>query len=287
MDPIYVKNLAETLSEVLPKAEVVHQVETGVSGYSIAHVAVPKASVLMEMKTDLEALLPNPRRTKTVATFSDHNSFLAYVERHSNDGTVTWCEFNPQDFKLKFMAVIDENVKGTAGWRAHRAAFEPAMSAEWTAWKGQDKKSMAQLTFAEWLQEHEEDINSQAEGMPTSLQMHKMATEFVANEERVLKSSVKLQSGGVRLTYIADPDAGTTEAMDMFAQFALGIPVFYGDQMASPLVARLKYTLNSGKVSFRYELVRADRVHKAAAEDLIATIRNGLGSVPLLMGSAT
>lgn len=278
------KNIAETLAEVLPEAKVVHEATTDIAGLSITHVAVPKSSELKEVRIDLEALLPNPRRTKAHAVFSAAESFLAYVKRHATAGSAVWCEFDPQTFALDFTAVFDEHEKGKAGWRAHKASLVPDMAAEWKAWKSQNTKSMPQVAFAEWIQEHEDDITSNANGLPTSLQMHAMATDFVANEERVLKSSVKLQSGGVRLTYIADPDAGTTETMQMFERFAIGIPVFHGGA-AWAITARLKYRISAGKVSFHYELVRPDRVHDGAAKELIATIIAGLGDVPMFMGA--
>ena len=82
----------------------------------------------------------------------------------------------------------------------------------------------------------------------------------------------------------ADPDAGTTAAMDMFQKFCLGIPVFHGGT-GWAIVARLKYRTSAGQVSFGYELQRADRVHEQAALELIGTLRDGLQGVPLLMGA--
>lgn len=281
-----IKNIAETLAEVLPDAKVVHRIATGIDGLSIDYIAVPKASQLQAITHDLEPYLPTPRRPQAIAAFADPASFLAYIQRHATENTVAWCDFNPQTFSLNFTAVIDEHAKATPGWRKHRATFSPDMSAEWKAWKGHDRKSKAQVEFAEWLEEHNDDINSSAEGMPTSLQMLQMATEFQANEERVLKSTVKLQGGGVRLAYVADADTGTTESMRLFERFALGIPVFHGGS-AWAMQARLKYRLNAGKVSFFYELVRPDRVHEHAARELISTIGSNLGDVPLLMGSRT
>lgn len=279
------KNLAETLAEVLPTAHVLFDDHPNADerNGSITHVAVPKGFDLKSI--DNEAVLSHPRRTKATATFSDAASFIDYVKRHANGGSVTWCKFDPQTFALDFTAVIDEHAKDLAGWRGHKAVFKPDMSAEWKAWIGKNAQQMPQVNFAEWIQEHEDDIAT-ANGLPTSLQMHQMATEFVANEERVLKSSVKLQSGGVRLTYIADPDAGTVESMQMFERFALGIPVFHGGSAWS-LTARLKYRLAAGKVAFFYELVRPDRVHEAAAKELIQQIRDGVGDVPLLMGACS
>jgi uncharacterized protein YfdQ (DUF2303 family) len=133
------------------------------------------------------------------------------------------------------------------------------------------------------LLENKDDINA-AEGLPTSLQMLEMATNFVHNEDRKLSSAVKLQSGGVRLTYIADADAGTTQEMKVFERFAIGLPVFHAGQ-AWGMQARLKYRSREGKVTFTYELDRADRVHEEAAKSLIETVRGGLGTVPMFMGN--
>ena len=284
------KNLAETLAEVLPKASQLGIITppSNAQGLSIVHYAVPKGTEVKEFKTDLEHLLPAPRATKAHAKLAGPADFLAYVKRHATENTLVWCDFNPQNYKLKFTAVIDEHAKSAPGWRRHTAELDPLMSAEWKLWKGEwDRKSMPQTPFAEFLQENGTDIASTDEsakaGYPSALQMLTMATNFVMNEERTLKSAVRLQSGGMRLTYVADADKGTTEEMRMFERFGLGIPVFHGCPAWS-IGARLKYRNNSGKLSFHYELIRADRVHDGAAKELIEQVRAGLEGVPLLMG---
>lgn len=283
------ENIAATLARVLPQPLTLFGVPergaaTGAPA-AVTEVALPPGWKIEEL--DSEKLLANPRRVKATFQFSDADSFTSYVNRHKKDGTVTWCTFNPQTFALAFAAIIDEHSPSAAGWRTHRATFSPDMSAEWKAWKGRNgaEKAFDQVDFAEWIEEHADDITT-ANGLPTSLQMLTMATEFHANEDRTLKSTVRLQSGGVRLTYIADPDAGTTEAMQMFDKFALGIPVFQGGSAWS-LTARLKYRMHQGKVSFFYDLVRPDRVHEGAAKELIQQIRLAIGEVPLLMGIGT
>ena len=293
MNDIPVKNLAETLADVLPKATQIGSISppSGVQGLSIAHYAVPKNTDVKELKVDLEHLLPAPRATRAFAKLAGTADFLAYVARHKLENTVVWCDFNPQSFRLKFTAVIDEHANGAAGWRRHTAELDPLFSAEWRVWKEtQDRKPLAQTPFAEFLQENGSDIastdESAAAGYPSALQMLTMATNFVHNEERSLKSSVRLQSGGVRLTYVADADAGTTAEMAMFEKFQIGIPVFHGAG-AWAIDARLKYRNNGGKLSFHYELVRPDRVHQAAAETLIAQVRDGLGDVPMFFGACS
>ena len=277
------KNLAETLADVLPVAKIVYPAEPAVG--DILHIAVPKA---FELKTiDTEALLLNPRRTVLSPGFADAASFVAYIKRHATPATVLWTSFDPQLFKLGFTAVFDDAQMGIPGWRKHRATFTPDMSAEWKAWKSKDGSAMKQVEFAEWLQEHDTDIATDGnDGMPTSLQMLDMATNFVMNEERQLKSVIKLQGGGVRLNYIADSAEGTEEAMRVFEKFQLGLPVFHGGN-AFYIKARLKYRKNNAAVSFHYELIRADRVYLAAASKLIDDVQAPLvdANVPMFFGT--
>lgn len=276
-------NIAATLAEKLPKAQPLDDITTEhAPGMVVGRVALPNGWSLAEKTYDLEQFLPAPRTTKATADFADTASFLAYVKRHANAGSVVWCNFNPQAFMLDFTAVIDEHAKDAPAWRKHRAGYKPALSAEWKAWKGKDREAQSQVAFAEWIQDHDEDILA-ADGFPTSLQMLTMATEFVANAERALKSSVRLQSGGVRLNYVDTDDDATVAAMTMFERFRLGIPVFHAGT-GWPLDARLKSGARAGAVSFRFELVRPDRVYEHAAKKLIDAVGEGLGETPLLMG---
>jgi len=278
------RNIADTLAEVLPQAHIALDAAPGSD--RVLHIAVPKGHELKEV--DLEKLLPAPRRAKLQTSMADAESFLAYVARHHADSTVVWCDFNPQTFALSFQAVFDDfGPQAAPGWRGHRASYIPEPSAEWKTWSvnnGQDK-AKSQIDFASFLERHETDIAA-VEGFPTSLQMMQMATAFEANSEKRVKSVVKLQGGGVRLDFIDDNDAETEAQMRLFEKFAIGIPVFWAGP-AYRIDSRLKYRHGSGKVSFWYELIRPDRVHEAAAKELIERVRNGLpAGLPLLMGKA-
>ena len=281
-----VTNIAATLAEVLPKASLVGALDKS-NADGVKLYAVPKGTDLKEV--DLERLLPAPRRAKLQVAMADVDSFLTYIARHRSDATVIWCTFNPQSFALSFQAVFDDfGAQAMPGWRGHRATYTPEPSAEWKAWTAANgsKNAMAQLDFASFLERHETDI-ANVDGMPNSLQMMAMATAFEANSEKRIKSVVKLQGGGTRLDFIDDNDADTEARMQLFEKFAIGIPVFW----AGPgyrIDARLKYRQASGKVGFWYELIRADRVHEAAAKELIEKVQLGLpAGTPLLMGGAT
>lgn len=281
MDDNTRENIAETLARELPKPVLNFTNVTDLLQCDrIAQLSLPAGWKHQEI--DLERLLPNPRRTKASAILNDADSFLAYVGRHANESTVCWAIFDPQKFSLSFSAVIDEHAKGTAGWRAHVATYTPAMSAEWQVWSGANKQAQEQIAFAEFIERNEPDITTQ-EGYPTSLQMLALATEFEANSDKRIKSVARLQGGGVRLEYIDDDKPDTLAQMKLFERFQIGIPVFWAGP-AYRIDARLKYRHGGGKVSFWFDLIRPDRVHEAAARELIEKVRQGIGNVPLLMG---
>lgn len=272
------ENLAATLARVLPKAELITN-----ENASLLHVALPQGQRLEEI--DLERLLDNPRRTVASATLIDAASFTDYVRHHRTDdnGATVWCGFNPQSYALSFVGVIDEHTPAQAGWRGHKATFTPMLSAEWKAWLGMNGKPMSQVEFAEWIENHEEDF-AEANGLPTLLQLKTMATNFVARQEMRFKSAIRLQDGGARLEYINDADDQTVADMKVFERFGIGIPVFWGGQPWQ-ITARLKYSTAGSKLTFRYELIRADRVHEAAAKELIESVRAAVAPAPLRLGS--
>lgn len=284
-----VENIAATLAKELPRPQIVAAFQEPNSSGSepgLVHLALPKGWTTSQL--DNEKMLPNPRRITAAAAMTDAASFIAYVLRNRNPGSVVWCEFNPTSYALQFTAVFDEH-HTKPGWRSHKATFKPAQSAEWGTWIRSDKQSKSQVAFAEFLEQNEQDISA-LEGFPTSLDMMKMATEFEARQDQRLKSTVRLQSGGIRLEYVADADSGTTEAMKIFDKFVIGIPVFWTQPKAGEAVAayhvkaRLRYRQAQGAVNFYYELIRPDLVHQRAALELIEQIRAGIGETPLLMG---
>lgn len=274
------ENIAQTLARELPVPLVLLSDHDSERDACIHHFAVPNGFKLQTV--DNEKFTAHPRRTIAQVAFSDAPSFIQYVTTHKNEGTVVWCDFNPQSYKLNFKAIVNDHSATTPGWRDHVATYTPGFSAEWKTWTSHDKQSKDQVAFAEFIEANERDICS-LEGFPTSLQMHEMATNFVARQEQVLKSAVRLQSGGINLQYIADPDSGTIENMKIFEKFALGLPAFWSGP-SYQVHARLKYRVGQGKVSFLYELIRPDLVHQAAALELITTVRSGVGEVPVLMG---
>jgi uncharacterized protein YfdQ (DUF2303 family) len=282
------ENVALTVLRDMPVPHVIAQ-EDVPGGGRVMHIAVPKGFTVQAI--DNEASLASPRVLKGTAALTSLESFLDYVKRHAEPATVVWADFDPAKNKLAFRAVFDEHANfGSAtrpGWRRHAATFTPELSKEWLIWTGSNgpEKNKGQLEFANFIEDNADDIAA-GEGLPSSIQMLEMALNFEASQDKRVKSTVRLQSGGVELEYVNTDDAETVMKMRMFERFQLGIPVFRDDKSGFAVLAKLRYRVSSGKVTFWYELRRPDKVHKVAAEDLIKRVGEGIGPmVPLLMGT--
>jgi uncharacterized protein YfdQ (DUF2303 family) len=280
-----IENLAQTLARELPSPTIVlvnaEPDEADAGG--LYHVGVPKG---WDLKTiDAEKMREHPRRTAATVTLATADAFADYVRDHAGPESAVWCDFDPTADRLAFQFIADDHAKSAPGWRLHRANFTPRLALEWLTWKGASGEVKSQHAFAEFLEENEGDIVA-AEGYPTSLQMLAMATEFEASAEKRLKSVIRLQSGGVRLEYVDDEAAATTQTMQLFQRFKIGIPVYWQGP-AYRIDARLKYRQTAGKVAFWFDLVHPERVIAECAAELIERVRGAIGVTPLRMGVST
>lgn len=234
-----------------------------------AFIAVPDGWHLQ----DTEEIDEAPRRKKSIVSLDDDTGYIDYIKRHGAVNTTTiWCDADYEKGRVGYTCVLNDHAGDEGGqeWRDHVARFSPAQSVEWKRWIEKDGKVMDQLEFATFIENNLADIAT-AEGFPTGTDMLHVSTNLEITQDSSIKSAIRLQSGGVRISYIEDENAETAKFMEVFSQFAIGIPVFRGSDPYQ-VNARLKYRLNGGKLKFWYELIRADKVMEASARTLTAKI---------------
>lgn len=269
-------NLAETLAREM---KAPHPIDTPFSDITL--VALPPGWTLAER--DDEKLGMTPRRKRATVRLHDAESFIDYVKRHASlaYGTV-WCEADYAAGKVGFTAIInDHGEEEEPHWRDHTARYTPVYSQEWKSWIGKNKQTFSQAEFAMFIEDNLKDVAS-AEGLPTGAQMLEMALSFEANQDMRFKSAIRLQNGGVQMSFVQDDDSQTLAKMQLFDRFAIGIPVFWNGD-AYRIDARLRYRVRDGKLTFWYELVRQDKVLESATRTLIEQIREQTGS-PFFFG---
>jgi uncharacterized protein YfdQ (DUF2303 family) len=267
------ENLAETLAREL-KAPVELD-----AGYGLRRVAAPEGWTIQTFDDSKQETAP-ARKTGTV-NLHDADSFVDYVNRHKLPETTTWCDANFTKGTVAFTGILNDNGAARTAWRDHLAKFTPGFSEEWSRWTEKNKQSFTQSEFADWLELNIRDFAS-TEGRPTGAQMLEMALSFEANQDMRFKSAIRLQNGGVQMSFVQDDDTQTLEKMQMFDRFSLGIPVFWNGEPYQ-IDARLRYRVRDGKLTFSYDLLRADKVLEAATNTLIGNIREKTG-VPFFFG---
>lgn len=272
-------NIAETLArEMKTPLEIISE-----PGGNIKRLALPPGWTMVE-KDDDAKLLINPRRKKSKVRLDDTESFIDYIKRHGSmvDSTI-WCIANYKAGSVQFTAIINDHGEEelNTGWRDHKATFSPEFSEEWARWNQHNKKSFSQVEFAAFIEDNLKDIASVA-GSATGAQMLEMAIAFEANQDMRFKSAIRLQNGGVQMSFVQDDDAQTLQKMQAFDRFSLGLPVFWNGEPYQQ-DARLRYRVRDGKLAFWFELIRQDKVLEAATQTLISTIREKTGN-PFFFG---
>lgn len=232
-----------------------------------------------------------PERMKGTVATSDTPSFILAVNRHaSKDGTVIYGTLKPA---VTFLAVLNDHSIGARGalnhdganWRDHRVSYTPTKSDELTVWEaGNTAGWRSQEEFAFFIEKNLPDFKN-----PAGARMLEMAIKFKVNRAMNFKSAINLASGEVDLEY-SDVNqgggTGPTKHLALPEKFTIEIPVWAGiGQKKYPIEAHLRYRVNDGALTMKYELIRVHKVMEAAFEDMLADIKKGVKDVPFVFGA--
>lgn len=246
----------------------------------IPYVVIPDGYRLQ----DIEHLMETPQRKRGNVIVHTAGGIIEYVNKHKIDGaTIIYASVDLDAAKCQLVAVLNDHHSAGPLWRDHRCTFAPKPSVEWKRWIQKNKAQFTQAEFASFLEDNLADI-APADGMPSGSDILQMCLAFEATADKRLRSKINMQSGGVQFEYVDDEDKDTRTRMQVFRSFMVGIPVFEGATSGYKMEARLKYRERDGKLTFWYELIREDRVFRAAVNDMLAVIVNGTG-VPIIYGT--
>lgn len=245
------------------------------------HIAVPEGYKL----EDMEKFMDTPRRKRAKIALNDVDSFIIYNNRQGSLAECTiWCQADYSQGKVSFLSILNDHGEedGKQQWRDHTSSFTPTFSEEWKRWNAKDHETFSQVEFASFIEENLKDIAT-VEGSPTGAQMLEMALSFEANQDMRFKSAIRLQNGGVQMSFVQDDNDQTLAKMQMFDRFSIGVPVFWNGD-AYQVDARLRYRVRDGKLTFWFELIRPDKVLEATTRKLIDKIKVETGK-PFFFGN--
>lgn len=228
----------------------------------------------------------DPTRRRGTVRMDTTASFIEFVKALRMTRSRVYCALDRAKGAARFVAVLND-VGGTEKqvpdiYRDHRVIFSPMQSPEWLTWTGQDRKLLAQAAFASFIEDNMADIAT-VEGRPSGSDMLAMALNLEVTQEAAFRSAVRLQSGGVKLSYVSQEDDATLKTMQVFDRFALGLAPFEGGP-SYRIDAKLRYRLQGSACSFWFELIRPDLVVRDAVKEIVEKVRADT-ELPVLMGA--
>jgi len=202
------------------------------------------------------------------------DGFLSYVERFSGDETTIFVD--PTDGTLR--AVFDyHHPEGGPQHADHSVAYSPSHSDAWDRWVGVSGNLMRQRDFAEFIEEHVENIAN-----PTGSEMLTVARNLNATRNVEFKSSRQPDTGDVQLKYQEETDGSVGESgeIDIPEFITLSIPVFEGG-MLYEVKCRLRYRIKHQNLKMGIKILRKDDLIEDAIELYLQEVEHTVEEVPV------
>lgn len=272
---------------------------------SIEHDEI-KASVLMvpngsggvelqSVKDLIDEYRERPERRMGTIEVDDLESFIFLVNRDKNQDSMIFARRDAKRPSLTAVLNFHDAGGDMACFCDDRVQYDFPLSDEWKAWTSKDGKAaaMPQEEFARWLEDHIFDIGEPAAaGTITQAFATKLGVQL-AGPQRLMEVSrglelrvnsairnvVNLGTGEAQLVYATEHSDATGAPLNVPAAFHLLIPIFkQGATYSIPV--RLRYRAGSGKVSWFYEMHRADLFLLDALDEAIARVRQPEDKAP-------
>lgn len=224
---------------------------------------------------DVEELLDKyrnrPRRKTGSVVVHDVDSFVAYFEKHGRPESELYAALQQRTVVAVINAhgeslgrAVDADADQVAGWGDHRATLRMQLTPEWQAWAENDRAMVAQVVFAEHIEDHAADIID-----PPAADMLEIAQTLSVHRDVKFDSSTRLSTGERKLSYKEQDEAkaGNRGGLTIPERFSLGLRPFEGGE-AYRIEARLRYRIVDGALLLGYCLDRADEVLRNAFNDV-------------------
>lgn len=222
---------------------------------------------------DLEKYLDVPARMRAQRTFHDVESFIAYCSDFKDGFAHATSRLFADRNRTTFLAILDYT-----GWKEHTAKYTCPLSDEWKIWEPGSGHPMTQQQFAQFIEDNLPDIYK-----PVGAEMLEISRTLEAKKNVNFLSETRLHNSTVDFTFEEKVEATANKGKLQIPQtFTIKIPVFTNSEIVE-IVAKLRYKLDSGKLSLWYELERPHKVLDIAFNNVRKIIENDL-AITALMG---
>lgn len=304
------------LGELFTQAQALGDIELIGDG-TVLFASVPNGRKLESIKKLLDEYRARPERRSGTADLQDLASFIAWVNRHKDAGSVLRCQMDRSAPKLH--AIVDYHEAGEAmsldgidhraRWRSFGATYQMPLDKRWQDWNGISGKAVGQTQFASFLEDHILDLvgarNSTTDSGELVSNLPPEVARFLAlnggkcaepNDvvqlskgldlyaDTKVQERVNLQSGETSFTF-EEKHRGAPDAVVVPQLFLVALPVFYLSDTLYRVPVRLRYRLHEGKLLWIPTLWQAEEVFDKAVRDAAKDAQQQT-DLPLFYGTA-
>lgn len=221
-----------------------------------------RAEVLTEVLREIEQRKPHPTRCKGIARFTELDSFIAHVNRFKSDESVVFAI--AQEHNLQ--AVYDYHSADQPAWCQHRAEYTCPLSREWSRWCGFAGKDRSQDEFANFVDEHLNDLTSphDDEGAATPIDVLEMARNLAIHTKGTFERKLDPTTG--EHTMVCKQEHGENSTKIPKA-FYLALPVYEGGAKYR-VEARIRFRIHHGSPAFAIVLHRKQEILEDAFNEV-------------------
>lgn len=226
--------------------------------------------------------LDNPVRANGKILVNDAASFLTAIDQRELPDVAPVIYADEQSLGLVAVLNDDWGIAGKPGWRDYRVALSLRRTPEWSAWRDKDGTAMGQPVFAEFIEEHIEDIVD-----PDGATMLELAQSIEGTSNATFKAGVRLASGARQVVWSEDIDArgGKAGELEIPDRFTIGVRLF-ADGDPWRIDALLRYRISGGHLHLSYKLIQPERVERRVFDELLTTVVTERDGLHLIRGPA-
>lgn len=319
----------EPLAKWLAAHQDVKQIDVDYPDTEDSGIPIEKMEVLVgvgvngevqvkSMRDEFEKFRTHPRDYRGSAMLQDLDSFIGHVNRFKDGDSAIWCTVDIDrpglqavlDYNEARRPVVVEAVEGERGaqkdppelpharFGKHRSVYPFPLSAEWLAWKAQNKKWMTQTDFAVFLEDRILDVIERQDDnlSPRLLEMKNLLGGNFATPSKLVelsrgmqihqserfKEATNLSTGETQIQYESAHQDTQGQPLKVPNLFLIAIPIWRMGA-AYQLPVRLRYRLSQGTLNWCYEISYLQESFEAAVKDAAQKAKADTG-LPLFYG---
>jgi uncharacterized protein YfdQ (DUF2303 family) len=206
-------------------------------------------------------------------TVYDAESFMAYGRHFKHASSCLFVDVAAPKITLDF----DYHDAAAPGYRGHVLTWAMRTSLNWQRWTAIDGRPMTQKAFVEFLEENEIDVRE-----PAGAALREIVQAVEGTKNVSFTNATRLANGDVDVKWTEETEAKTKGGTVLPGQFILGLPIFFGDKEAMQIRAFLRYSVESGKLTFKVMLHRRQEIFETAVTEQAAAVAAALNLKPLV-----